>query len=72
LLYLEPSKQKQLEELYLSLAQEVLAAAPSLSPALQDISLYLAGGDHYRALQVAKRLMLQEEALLQCAVAPGV
>jgi len=72
LLYLQPSKQEQLQQLYLSLAQEVLAAAPSLSRALQDISLYVAGGDYYRALQSAKRLMRQEQTLLQQAVAPGV
>jgi flagellar protein FlbT len=72
LLYLQPAKQTQLQDLYLTLAQEVLSAAPSLSPVLQDLSLLVAGGDYYRALQVAKRLLGQEQALLQQASGSGV
>jgi flagellar protein FlbT len=69
LLYLEPAKQDQLQQLYVALAQEVVEAAPSLSSVIQEISLQVFGGDHYRALQGAKRLMQKEQTLLRQAVA---
>ncbi|MEO8099769.1 MAG: flagellar biosynthesis repressor FlbT [Acidobacteriota bacterium] len=67
LLYLDPTKQDQLQQLYLDLAQEVVTAAPSLAAVLKEVSVYVAGGDYYRALQIAKRLLKQEQALLEQA-----
>jgi len=72
LLYLEPFNQEQLQRVYLSLARDVLSAAPSLSPILQEVSVHVAGGDYYRALQVTKRLMRQEQALLERVSEPRV
>ena len=68
MLYLEPESQEALQGLYLKLAKEVLAAAPSLSSTLQELSLHLASEAYYRALQVAKLLLKQEEKLLTRAV----
>jgi flagellar biosynthesis repressor protein FlbT len=64
MLYLEPEQQEAIQELYLRLAREVVAAAPSLSPLLQEISLHVAAGAYYRALQTAKVLRKQEERLM--------
>lgn len=71
MLYLEPAKQDSLQQLYLELAQDVVKAAPSLIPILQEVSIHVACGDYYRALQVAKRLRRQEQKLLEQA-APRV
>ena len=72
LLYLQPAKQAELQDLFLSLAQEVLTAAPSLSPTLQELSLLVAGGDYYRALQAAKPLLQQEKLMLNQVAEPRV
>jgi flagellar protein FlbT len=72
LLYLQPAKQAELQDLFLNLAKEVLTAAPSLSSTLQELSLLVAGGDYYRALQAAKPLLQQEKVLLNQVAAPGV
>ena len=66
MLYLGP-EQESLQQLYLTLAKDVLEAAPSLSPTLQEISLHVAAGDYYRALQAAKRLRQSEQELLERA-----
>jgi flagellar protein FlbT len=72
LIYLEPDRREQLQNLYLSIARDVLVAAPSLSGILKEISLHLAAGATYRALQAAKRLMQQEKKLLERATVPVV
>jgi flagellar protein FlbT len=64
LLYLEPANLTELQESYLSLARDVLGAAPSLSATLQELSLHVATEDYYRALQVGKRLIRLEQELL--------
>jgi len=64
LLYLEPAQLETLQRLYLDLARDVHSAAPSLSPILEEVSIKVAAGDYYRALQSAKRLMEQEQILL--------
>ncbi|MEP7353117.1 MAG: flagellar biosynthesis repressor FlbT [Acidobacteriota bacterium] len=69
LLYLEPNDPAPLHKTLLALSEEVLSAAPSLAPTLEEIGLRVLGGDVYKALRVGKQLLKQEQALLEKALA---
>jgi flagellar protein FlbT len=64
LLYLEPTRTEHLQDVFVELVKDVKTAAPSLTPALEEISVLVASGDTYRALRAAKTLLRQERALL--------
>lgn len=64
LLYVDGAKEAEYSQVYLGLTQAVLTAAPSLSPLLAKIGLHVAAGEYYQALQQAKHLLRDEQALL--------
>jgi flagellar protein FlbT len=67
LLYIEPERRDSTMKLYLDLIGETVTVAPSLSPALEEISCLVIGGDYYRALQKTKHLIAEEKLLLNLA-----
>ncbi len=64
LLYLEPARRDESMALYVSLAKDLLSAAPSMGPHLAKTSLHVASGEYYQALQQAKQLLKHEQVLL--------
>jgi flagellar protein FlbT len=64
LLYLTPDRAAALQDMFVQLVADVRGAAPSLSPALEEISYLVATGETYRALRSAKSLIRQERELL--------
>jgi flagellar protein FlbT len=64
LLYILPDEQEASMKLFLELTREVLAAAPSMKPQLEEVSLLVLAGDFYKALQKMKPVMRREQALL--------
>lgn len=64
LLYVDPAQRNEYMKLYLSLTNELLAAAPSMARHLAKTSLHAAAGEYYQALQTAKQLLQYERVLL--------
>jgi flagellar protein FlbT len=67
LAYLEPERAAGLQQSYLDLVRDVLAAAPSLRNTLERISFCVAKRSYYRALRHAQELLKQEQRLLSQA-----
>jgi flagellar protein FlbT len=69
LLYIQPERQEESMQLYLALTREVLAAAPSMAPQLEEVSLLVFDGRYYHALQKMRHLLSREKELLEPATA---
>jgi flagellar protein FlbT len=69
LMYIQPEKYDEYMKLYLTLTEELLAAAPSMTPQLQEIGPLVMAGEYYKALQKMKRLLQSEKNLLEIATA---
>ncbi|MCJ2036909.1 flagellar biosynthesis repressor FlbT [Methylobacterium sp. J-068] len=59
------------ENLFISQANELIAAASSMAPYLRDIHELLAKGERYRALKRCKDLIQYEQSLAERLSAPG-
>jgi flagellar protein FlbT len=71
LLYIQPKHREECMQLYLTLTQELLAAAPSMAPSLEEVNVLVMEGHYYKALQKMKVLLQREKSLLQLAQAAG-
>jgi flagellar protein FlbT len=69
LLYIQPEHREECMKHYLTLMEEVLTAAPSLTPLLQEVGPLVLDGEYYKALQKMKILLQKEQGLLQLAAA---
>ncbi len=57
------------ENVFIAMANEIMTAAPSMTPYILKIHDLLATKDHYQALKVCKELIAYEQALLARAPA---
>jgi flagellar biosynthesis repressor protein FlbT len=71
LLYIQPEQREQTMKLYLVLTREVLTAASSMAPLLQEVSRLVVAGKYYKALQKMKRLLRYERYLLDASRLPA-
>jgi len=69
LLYIQPEHREECMKHYLTLTQELLAAAPSMAPLLEEVEPLVSEGHYYKALQKMKVLMRREKDLLELAAA---
>jgi flagellar biosynthesis repressor protein FlbT len=65
LLYIQPEQREETMKLYLTLTTEVISAASSMAPLLQEVSRLVIAGEYYKALQKMKRLLQHERNLLE-------
>jgi flagellar biosynthesis regulator FlbT len=70
LLYIQPEQRERTMELYLALTREVLAAASSMTPLLEEVSRLVVAGEYYKALRKMKRLLRYEKSLLDASRLP--
>src|SRR5271168_80894 len=54
LMYIQPEQREECMKLYLTLTQELLAAAPSTTPLVEEINPLVLDGQYYKALQKMK------------------
>jgi flagellar biosynthesis repressor protein FlbT len=66
LMYLAPDPMQH-HPAYFSLLREILSAAPSTWPIIEEINTHILNGDFYHALKEAKKLIAHEESLLEQA-----
>jgi flagellar biosynthesis repressor protein FlbT len=66
LMYLAPDPMVH-HPTYFSLVRDILNAAPSGWPIIEEINTHILNGDLYRALKEAKKLIAHEEKLLESA-----
>ena len=60
-------------EVYFALVRDIMGAAPSTAPIIENINNHILTGEVYKALKQAKRLIAYEEELLNHAKrSPGV
>jgi flagellar protein FlbT len=59
------------EDLFISQANALIAAAPSMAPYLRDIHDFIAGDELYRALKRCKELIQYEQALAERLAPPA-
>jgi len=71
LMYIQPEQREETMQLYLSLTRDVLAAASSMAPALEEVSRLVVAGEYYKALQKMKRLLKYEKHLLSASRLPA-
>lgn len=64
LMYIYPERETEYQGMYLDLVRDVSAAAPSLRPLLEEISIAVARSGYYQALPIAKKLLRREQELL--------
>jgi flagellar protein FlbT len=69
LMYLQPEQREECMKLYITLTQELVTAAPSMIPMLEEISPLVISGEYYKALQKMKHLLKREKNLLELATA---
>ena len=67
LMYLQPEQNAEYMKLYITLTEELVAAVPSMTPILQEISPLVISGEDYKALQKMKLLLKSEKNLLELA-----
>jgi flagellar protein FlbT len=67
LMYLQPEQNAEYMKLYITLTEELVAAVPSMTPILQEISPLVISGEYYKALQKMKLLLKREKNLLELA-----
>jgi flagellar biosynthesis repressor protein FlbT len=66
LMYLSPDPQAH-HPTYFSLMRDMLNAAPSSWPFIEDVNNHILNGDLYLALKEARKLIAHEDKLLQSA-----
>ena len=66
LMYLSPDPQAH-HPTYFSLMRDMLSAAPSSWPFIEDVNNHILNGDLYLALKEARKLIAHEDKLLQNA-----
>ena len=66
LMYLSPDPQAH-HPTYFSLMRDMLSAAPSSWPFIEDVNNHILNGDLYLALKEARKLIAHEDKLLQSA-----
>ncbi|MGA2213390.1 MAG: flagellar biosynthesis repressor FlbT [Bryobacteraceae bacterium] len=71
LLYIQPERREETMRLYLDLTRDLVAAASSMAPRLEEVSRLVVAGDYYKALQKMKRLLRYEKYLLSAAQLPA-
>ena len=71
LMYIQPEQREETMQLYLTLTRDVVAAASSMAPALEEVSRLVAAGEYYKALQKMKRLLKYEKHLLSASRLPA-
>ena len=64
LMYVDPENIEQHRQLYDTLVDDVLEAAPSTKPMIEAVNGQVIAGRHYQALKSAKALLDYEEELL--------
>jgi flagellar protein FlbT len=69
LLYIQPEHREECMKHYRTLTQELLTAAPSMAPLLEEVEPLVSEGHYYKALQKMKVLMRREKDLLELAAA---
>ncbi|KQP94794.1 flagellar protein FlbT [Methylobacterium sp. Leaf113] len=69
-LYLADST-PEAEDLFITQANALMAAAPSMAPYLRDIHDFIAQGELYRALKRCKDLIQYEQSLAERLVPPA-
>ncbi|TWJ18867.1 flagellar biosynthesis repressor FlbT [Geobacter argillaceus] len=65
LMYMDSGNQASYHATYWELAREIITAAPSTKPFLEEISTLLLEQDFYHALKVARRLVDYEDQLTE-------
>jgi flagellar biosynthesis repressor protein FlbT len=71
LMYIQPERRDETMQLYLALTRDVITAASSMAPALEEVSQLVAEGEYYKALQKMKRLLKYEKQLLGASRLPA-
>lgn len=66
LMYISPDPQLH-HTVYFNLIRDILGAAPSTAPAIENINDHILNGDYYKALKESKKLIAYEEQLLKQA-----
>ena len=66
LMYISPDPQVN-HGTYFSLVRDIVAAAPSAWPIIEEINTHILNGDLYHALKEAKKLIGHEDKLIQSA-----
>jgi flagellar protein FlbT len=69
LMYVDPGHLAAHQRLFSDLVREVLAASPSMTPLLTQLSERIAANQYYQALKVARKLIEYEQELISHAVA---
>ncbi|MDD5711173.1 MAG: flagellar biosynthesis repressor FlbT [Smithellaceae bacterium] len=64
LMYIEPGEMATHHKIYWELVRDVLKAAPSLTPLIDQISEEIISNRHYQALKLARELIRSEEMLV--------
>jgi flagellar biosynthesis repressor protein FlbT len=71
LMYIQPERREETMQLYLTLTRDVITAASSMAPALEEVSQLVAEDEYYKALQKMKRLLKYEKQLLSASRLPA-
>lgn len=71
LMYIQPDQREETMQLYLALTRDVVSAASSMAPALEEISRLVVAGEYYKALKQMKRLLKYEKHLLTASRLPA-
>ncbi len=70
LMYIDGENIEKYHNAYWEVAKEVIAAAPSTRPYLEEMSALILDQDYYHALKAALKLMNYEECLVSQAASP--
>jgi flagellar protein FlbT len=63
LMYISESPQDH-HPVYFDLMRDILIVSPGSAPMIQDINSHILGGDYYKALKEARKLIAYEEQVL--------
>jgi len=64
LMYLDQENRVSYQGRYWELIRDIVQAAPSLKPVINEINEHVIGGRYYAALKAGKKLIKDEEAIL--------
>ena len=64
LMYIDEQKVKMYHKNYLELIKELIKSAPSTKDLIEEISKYIIGGNYYKALKSAKKLIDYEQRMI--------
>lgn len=67
LMYVDPERMAEHQQLYWQLVREVLEASPSMTELLTEMSARIGNGQYYQALKLGRRLIGYEEELISHA-----